>query len=321
MIKAGIIGGAGYTAGELLRILINHPQAEVAFILSESQAGSPVTTIHKDLIGETDLLFSKDADYNTADVLFLCMGHGRSKSFVNDLPASFKGKIVDLSNDYRLKADAEGFVYGLPEAFRDNIKKADKIANPGCFATAIQLALLPMAAQGKLPEVHVHAVTGSTGAGQAASATTHFSWRDNNASVYKAFSHQHLGEIGETLATLQPGFGGEVNFVPMRGNFSRGILASAYFESDLSEQACIDLYEAYYKDHPFVWMVGANPDLKQIVNTNKAIVYVKKYGTKVHVVSCIDNLIKGASGQAVQNMNLIFGLDEVTGLRLKPSAF
>lgn len=321
MIKVGIIGGAGYTAGELIRILLNHPQSEIVFIQSESQAGLPIVSVHADLLGDTALKFVANPDYTQADVLFLCMGHGRSKSFVSDLPATYQGKIIDLSNDFRLKADADGFVYGLPECNREAIKKATKIANPGCFATSIQLALLPLAVNGQLHEVHVHAVTGSTGAGQAPSATTHFSWRNNNASVYKAFSHQHLGEIGETMVQLLPTFDQAINFVPMRGDFPRGILASVYLESTLSTKEATDLYTEYYTDHPFTIVTETNPDMKLVVNTNKAIVYVKKYGSKLHIVSVIDNLLKGASGQAVQNMNLLFDLDEATGLRLKPLAF
>ncbi len=321
MIKVGIIGGAGYTAGELIRILLNHPESNIVFIQSESQAGSPITAIHDDLLGETELNFVAQPDYNEADVLFLCMGHGRSKSFVDKLPTTFAGKIIDLSNDYRLKADAAGFVYGLPECNREAIKKANYIANPGCFATSIQLALLPLASKGLLQEVHVHAITGSTGAGQAPTDTTHFSWRNNNMSVYKSFSHQHLGEIGETMVQLQPSFSQDINFVPMRGDFPRGILASVYLECALSKSEAVDLFKTYYESHPFTIVADKNPHMKQVVNTNKGIVYVQKHGPKLHIVSIIDNLLKGASGQAVQNMNLIFGLPESTGLYLKPLAF
>ncbi|WP_439181688.1 N-acetyl-gamma-glutamyl-phosphate reductase [Carboxylicivirga taeanensis] len=320
MIKVGIIGGAGYTAGELIRILLNHPKVEISFVQSSSQAGLPLTQIHTDLIGETEELFVQEADYSV-DVLFLCMGHGRSRSFVEAIPAEYQGKIIDLSHDYRLKDTADGFVYGLPELNRAAIRPAQKIANPGCFATAIQLALLPLGDAGQLSEVHVHAITGSTGAGQACSATTHFSWRNNNASVYKSFSHQHLNEIGESLLQLQPDFKEAVNFVPMRGNFPRGILASVYLDSSLEEAAAQELYEHYYAVHPFTHVVANSPDVKQVVNTNKALVCVKKHGYKLHIVSVIDNLLKGASGQAVQNMNLLFGLDEAEGLRLKPVAF
>ena len=321
MIKVGIIGAAGYTAGELMRILIYHPCAEIIFAQSTSHAGEPVWKAHHDLIGETTLVFTEEAPVNTVDVIFLCMGHGKSKSYVASLPKDFDGKIIDLSNDYRLHADAEDFVYGLPEAFRASIRKAARIANPGCFATAIQLALLPMAKADRLGEIHVAGITGSTGAGQKPSETTHFSWRDNNISVYKSFTHQHLAEIRETLSALAPSYGGQLNFVPMRGNYSRGILASVYFDCDMPEDEAVEAYKAYYKDEPFVSVVDFNPDLKMVINTNKCVLYVRKYDSKLHVVSIIDNLVKGASGQAVENMNLMFGLPENTGLNLKPSGF
>lgn len=321
MIQVGIIGAAGYTAGELMRILINHPCANILFAQSTSHAGEPVWKAHHDLIGETSLVFSADAPVNAVDVIFLCMGHGKSKEYVQQLPTDFDGKIIDLSNDYRLTKDAEDFVYGLPEAFRSDIKNAKHIANPGCFATSIQLALLPMAKANRLGEIHVTGITGSTGAGQKPSDTTHFSWRDNNMSVYKSFTHQHLGEINETLSKLAPDYNGELNFVPVRGNYSRGIMASVYFDCNLNEEEAVELYKTYYKDEPFVNIVDFNPDLKMVVNTNKCVLYVKKYGKKLHVISMIDNLVKGASGQAVENMNLIFGLPENTGLNLKPSGF
>jgi len=321
MIQVGIIGAAGYTAGELMRILINHPCANILFAQSTSHAGEPVWKAHHDLIGETSLVFSADAPVNAVDVIFLCMGHGKSKEYVQQLPTDFDGKIIDLSNDYRLTKDAEDFVYGLPEAFRSDIKNAKHIANPGCFATSIQLALLPMAKANRLGEIHVTGITGSTGAGQKPSDTTHFSWRDNNMSVYKSFTHQHLSEINETLSKLAPDYNGELNFVPVRGNYSRGIMASVYFDCNLNEEEAVELYKAYYKDEPFVNIVDFNPDLKMVVNTNKCVLYVKKYGKKLHVISMIDNLVKGASGQAVENMNLIFGLPENTGLNLKPSGF
>jgi len=320
-INVGIIGAAGYTAGELLRILVNHPYANIVFAQSGSHAGEPVWSAHQDLLGETDLKFSADAPVMDVDVLFICSGHGKSKAVVNGLPAEYKGAIIDFSNDYRLAADAEDFVYGLPEAFRSEIVKARHIANPGCFATCIQLALLPMAAADRLPEVHVTGITGSTGAGQAPSETTHFSWRSGNMSVYKAFTHQHLGEINETLHRLAPSYEGELNFVPVRGDFPRGIMASVYFDCELSEEEAVKVYKDYYKDEPFVFVVDSNPDMKMIVNTNKCVLYVKKYGRKLHVVSMVDNLVKGASGQAVQNMNLVFGLPEDTGLHLKAIRF
>jgi N-acetyl-gamma-glutamyl-phosphate reductase len=321
MIKVGIIGAAGYTAGELLRILQGHPMAEVVFAQSSSHAGHPVWEAHNDLIGETDLCFCDEVKTDDVDCIFICSGHGKSKAAVHALPESYKGAIIDLSNDFRLAADAEDFVYGLPEAFREQIVRSTHVANPGCFATSIQLALLPAAKAGILTEVHVTGVTGSTGAGQKPSETTHFSWRDNNMSIYKAFTHQHLGEVGETLKRLQPSFCGEVNFVPMRGNYARGILSSVYFNCSLSEEEAVALYKDYYRNEPFVTVVDFNPDMKMVVNTNKNILYVKKYGSKLHIISVIDNLVKGASGQAVQNMNLIFSLPEDLGLRLKASRF
>lgn len=321
MIKVGIIGAAGYTAGELLRILVNHPETEIVYAQSESQAGLPVWKVHQDLIGETELCFSAEGNPLDVDVIFICSGHGRSKAAVAALPAEYKGKIIDLSNDFRLKADAEDFVYGLPEAFRAKETGASHIANPGCFATSIQLAILPMAAKDVLPEIHVTGITGSTGAGQKPSETTHFSWRANNMSIYKAFTHQHLGEICETLHTMAPSWEGDINFVPVRGDFTRGIMASVYFDCGMSEEDAIQVYKEYYKDEPFVHVVDSNPDLKMVVGTNKAVLYVRKYGRKLHVISMIDNLIKGASGQAVQNMNIIFGLPETTGLRLKAARF
>ena len=321
MINVGIIGGAGYTAGELISILVNHPSAKIAAVQSSSHAGVPLWQVHKDLVGETDMVFSDSVPLEGTDVLFLCSGHGKSKGFVDSLPSTYKGAIIDLSNDFRLKADAQDFVYGLPEAFREKIKKAKHIANPGCFATSIQLALLPMAKADKLGEIHVTGITGSTGAGQQPSETTHFSWRADNLSVYKPFTHQHLGEINETLHALAPSYGGDINFVPVRGDFTRGILASVYFDTDLSEEEAQNLYKEYYKDEPFVHVVDFNPDLKMVTGTNKSVLYVRKYGRKLHIVSIIDNLIKGASGQAVENMNLVFGLPETTGLKLKANRF
>ncbi len=321
MIKVGIVGGAGYTAGELLRILITHPNVEITCVQSTSNSGNPITAVHADLLGDTDLMFVPNLDSANVDVIFLCMGHGKSKEFLtaNTIPENLK--IIDLSHDYRLEADGNDFVYGLPELNMDSIKSATKIANPGCFATAIQLTLLPLAAAGKLNEVHVNAVTGSTGAGQKPTSTSHFSWRNNNVSVYKAFSHQHLGEIKQSLKQLQNNFDQPVNFIPVRGNFARGIMATAYTECDLSEEEAIKLYKDYYSTHPFVTVTDINPNLKQVVNTNKGIVFVEKHENKLLIISIIDNLIKGASGQAVHNMNLMFGLEERTGLRLKSVAF
>ena len=327
-IKVGIIGAAGYTAGELLRILVNHPAVEIVFAQSSSHAGEPLWSAHADLLGETDLQFCPVPTVGELvesvegpDVLFLCSGHGKAKPFVETLPESYKGAIIDLGNDFRLAADAGDFVYGLPEAFREKIVKAKHIANPGCFATSIQLALLPIAKADKLPEIHVTGITGSTGAGQAKTETTHFSWRTNNLSIYKAFTHQHLDEINETLHTLAPNYAGEINFVPVRGDFARGILASVYFDCDLPEEEAVALYKDYYKDEPFVHVIDSDPDLKMVVNTNKCVLNVRKHGRKLHVISVIDNLVKGASGQAVQNMNLVFGLPEDTGLHLKGIRF
>ena len=322
-MKTGIIGGAGYTAGELLRLLVNHPNIDIAFVHSNSQAGKPVHSIHKDLLGEIALAFTNKLPLDEVDVVFLCMGHGQSQLFWEQnapLPANLK--VIDLSHDFRLKRPDNNFVYGLPEINREQIPSQKYIANPGCFATAIQLALLPLATKQVLSnEVHVHAITGSTGAGQAPTGTTHFSWRNNNVSVYKAFKHQHLGEIGQSIQQLQPGFDQAINFIPVRGNFSRGIMASVYTNSDWSLEEATQYYKEYYQDHPFVHVSDSNPDLKQVVNTNKALLYVEKHDNKLLIISMIDNLLKGASGQAVQNMNLIFGWNETTGLKLKSVGF
>ncbi len=320
MVKVGIIGGAGYTAGELIRLLLNHPQAEIVFVHSSSNAGNPVCRVHGGLWGETSLCFVADYDLSSIDVLFLCSAHGKSRAFwqENTMPEGLK--IIDLAQDFRDESD--GYIYGLPEWQRERIKGATKIANPGCFATAIQLALLPLASAGALrDEVHITAITGSTGAGVKPGATTHFSWRSDNMSVYKAFEHQHLIEIGRTLRTLQPSFVDELNFVPMRGNFARGILASVYTECDLSAEEAKALYKEYYGDAAFTFVAEGDIDLKQVTNTNKALLSIAKHGNKLHIVSVIDNLLKGASGQAVQNMNLICGFDEKEGLHLKPNAF
>ncbi|WP_316816644.1 N-acetyl-gamma-glutamyl-phosphate reductase [Pedobacter nyackensis] len=321
-IRAGIVGGAGYTGGEMLRILINHPAVEIKFVHSNSNAGNLISDVHTDLFGDTDLRFTAELS-SAIDVLFLCVGHGDAKKFLeaNDIDKSIK--IIDLSQDFRLKANAgTNWVYGLPELNREQIKKASYIANPGCFATCIQLGLLPLAAKGLLKsEVHINATTGSTGAGQGLSGTSHFSWRNNNLSVYKAFEHQHLNEIGESLKKLDGAFDQVLTFIPQRGDFTRGILAAMYLESDLTAEEAQRIYEDYYAAHTFTHVSKKNIDLKQVVNTNKGLVHVEKHGSKLFIVSVIDNLLKGASGQAVQNMNLIFGLEEGTGLRLKASAF
>lgn len=319
--KIGIIGGAGYTAGELLRILLYHPYVKVEFVHSQSNAGKPISTVHTDLIGETTLHFTHQISTGI-DVLFLCMGHGKSKEFLqqNAMPNSVK--IIDLSTDYRLQPNAEDFIYGLPELNKTAISQSRHIANPGCFATAIQLALLPLAAKEWLrDEVHVQGITGSTGAGQSPSETTHFSWRNNNVAVYKAFTHQHLDEVQQRLQQLQPKFNHAVNFIPLRGNFSRGILISAYTNVDASERELQTWYQEYYADAPFTIITQEEPDVKQVVNTNKCVLYVKKVNGKAFIISVIDNLLKGASGQAVQNMNLMMGFPENTGLQLKAIGF
>ena len=324
-IRIGIVGGAGYTGGELLRILINHPRAEIVFVHSKSNAGKPVSNVHTDLIGDTDIRFS-DTISQDIDVLFLCVGHGDARKFLDANSIAERIKIIDLSQDFRLSHNSvhgnRNFVYGLPELNKENIKNAANIANPGCFATCIQIGLLPLAASGNLnAEVHINATTGSTGAGQSPGATTHFSWRNNNLSIYKAFEHQHLNEIGESLIQLQKEFNKELSFIPQRGNFTRGILATMYLESDLSLEDAQQIYTHYYASHPFTHISKDNIDLKQVVNTNKALVYLEKHGSKLFIISIIDNLLKGASGHAVQNMNLMFGLEETEGLRLKGVGF
>ena len=324
-IKAGIIGGAGYTGGEMLRILIHHPNVEIAFVNSTSNAGNLISDVHTDLIGEIDLRFTSELS-QAIDVLFLCVGHGDAKKFLAKNPINDRIKIIDLSQDFRLRANAllqnRNFIYGLPELNREAIKTAKNIANPGCFASCIQLGLLPLAAKGLLKsEVHINATTGSTGAGQGLSSTSHFSWRNNNLSAYKAFEHQHLNEISESLAQLDPNFNQDINFVPQRGDFTRGILAAMYTESDLTIEEAQILYEEYYSTHPFTHLSKKNIDLKQVVNTNKALIHLEKHGNKLFIVSIIDNLLKGASGQAVHNMNLMFALEEHAGLRLKAAYF
>lgn len=321
MIKAGIIGGAGYTAGELIRILLTHPSVEISFVMSNSHAGQPVYAVHKDLLGDTEIKFSKTPDYK-ADVVFLCLGHGHSRTFLAEHKFSSSTKIIDLSHDFRIKGD-HGFVYGLPELDKASIKTAEKIANPGCFATGIQLALLPLAAAGLLKEdVHIHAITGSTGAGQNPTDTGHFSYRNNNLSIYKAFEHQHLAEIKQSLSQS----GGEIaipelNLIPLRGNFTRGIFISAYTNNNSSLSEVVEQYNNFYKDHPFTFISQDTISLKEVVNTNKCLLQIEKHQKKVLITSVVDNLLKGASGQAVQNMNLMFGLDETEGLKLKAAAF
>ncbi|CDS91744.1 N-acetyl-gamma-glutamyl-phosphate reductase [Sphingobacterium faecium] len=337
MIKVGIVGSAGYTGGELLRILIYHPEVEIVFANSASNAGNKIYEVHNDLFGDTELTFSSDFHSNI-DVLFLCVGHGDAKKFLDANPVDASVKIIDLSQDFRLKANTsyqgQQFVYGLPELNREVIKSAQYVANPGCFATNIQLALLPLAYKGLLPEqIHINATTGSTGAGQKPGPTTHFSWRNNNLSAYKSFEHQHLQEISESLAQLQDGFlpqsdqtlleraAAKINFVPQRGDFTRGIFSVIYVDSDLSEEQAYELYETYYEGHSFTHVSRENIDLKQVVNTNKSIIHLEKHGNKLLILNATDNLLKGASGQAVQNMNLMFGLNERMGLNLKSVGF
>lgn len=323
-VNVGIIGGAGYTGGELIRILLHHPDVELSFVHSASNGGNPFHKVHTDLIGETDMVFTDKFDDSNIDVLFLCSGHGQSKLFLEDNIVRHNVKVIDLSQDFRIKDTnySRSFTYGLVEAEYDDIKAAQNIANPGCFATCIQLGLIPLGKAGKLnAEIHISAITGSTGAGQKPTTTSHFSWRNNNISVYKAFEHQHLMEIGQSLQEWQPGFDHAINFIPFRGNFTRGILASIYMDTDLSELELIDLFRDYYDPYPFVHVSDENIDLKQVVNTNKGLIHVEKHGKKAFILSAIDNLVKGASGQAVQNMNLMCGLDETAGLKLKPVAF
>ncbi|MBO7591984.1 MAG: N-acetyl-gamma-glutamyl-phosphate reductase [Bacteroidaceae bacterium] len=338
MVKVGILGAAGYTGGELIRLLINHPQAEIVFANSESNAGNKVYDVHEGLIGETELTFTSEMPFNQVDVVFFCFGHGKSEAFLkeHDIPANVK--IIDMAQDFRIKGDHD-YVYGLPETHREEIAKCQHLANPGCFATCIQLGLLPLAKAGLLTkDIAVNAITGSTGAGQKPSATTHFSWRDNNFSVYKLFTHQHLHEICQTLNELKPigaphvvdtldeGYEAEgitVDFIPYRGDFPRGIFCTEVVTLDACpvESNLIALYKDYYQDAAFTHYSDKALDLKQVVNTNKGLVHVEVFGKKVVITSMIDNLLKGAVGQAVQNMNIMFGLDERAGLNLNASAF
>ncbi len=320
-IRAGIIGGAGYTGGETIRLLINHPHVELVFAQSRSQAGKPVTDTHHDLVGETRLTFSEG--FSEVDVLFLCLSHGESKKWLAENKISPSTKIIDLGNDFRLGDSAAGrdFVYGLPEFQREAIKKAHNVANPGCFATTIQLGLLPLAKAGLLSEVYTTGITGSTGAGQKLQDTTHFTWRANNISAYKTLTHQHLGEINRTLKSLQPKFDAAVNFVPWRGDFTRGIFVSSVIASEKSLNELNTLYQDFYAGHPFTVVASSMINMKQVVNTNKCLLFLEKEGNKLVVHSALDNLLKGASGQAVQNMNLMFGFDETAGLHLKSTGY
>lgn len=321
-IKAGIVGGAGYTGGETLRLLLNHPDIAVSFVQSRSQAGKKVSDLHKDLIGDTQLTFSGSVD-SDVDVVFLCLGHGESKVFLNENPLAAHTKIIDLSQDFRLgeKSGNRSFVYGLPELQKPAIQKAHNIANPGCFATTIQLGLLPLAQAGLLREVNTTGITGSTGAGQKSQETTHFSWRANNISPYKTLTHQHLKEINQSLKSLQPGFNGGIYFVPWRGDFTRGIFVSSVIKTDVDLATLNKMYKDFYAEAAFTFVADSMIDLKQVVNTNKCLIHLEKEGDRLVVHSVTDNLLKGASGQAVQNMNLLFGLDEKAGLKLKSTVY
>ncbi len=320
-IRIGILGAAGYTGGELIRVLLNHPQAEIVFANSESNAGNPVDDVHEGLCGETDLCFTSDMPWDGVDVVFFCFGHGKSRTFLQEHAIPSHVRIIDLAQDFRIAGDHD-YVYGLPETHRRQTIGASHIANPGCFATCIQLALLP-ALQSHLVsgDIHVNGITGSTGAGQKPGATTHYSWRNDNISVYKTFTHQHLLEINQTVQELCPGYDGRVLFIPQRGCFARGIYVTAYARCTAPLEQVRQAYADYYRDAAFTHVVTKSPDMKQVVNTNKAVVYVEKYEDQLLMICCIDNLLKGAVGQAVQNMNLMFGLDERAGLGLKASAF
>ena len=322
MIKTGILGAAGYTGGELIRLLLNHPEAEIVFANSESNAGNLVADVHEGLYGDTDMRFTNEMPFDKVDVVFFCFGHGKSEQFLREhtIPASVK--IIDLAQDFRLEAPDNDYVYGLPEINRERIAAAQHVANPGCFATCIQLGLLPAAKLGIVKgDIAVNAITGSTGAGQKPGATTHFSWRNNNMSVYKAFRHQHVPEIRQSLKQVQGSLDAEIDFIPYRGDFARGIFATEVIKTDMPIEQIVQAYKDFYKDAAFTHYVDNPIDMKQVVNTNKALVHCDKFGNKLLITSTIDNLLKGAVGQAVQNMNIMFGLDERLGLRMKASAF
>ena len=322
MVRVGILGAAGYTGGELIRLLLNHPEAEIVFANSERNAGNPVADVHEGLYGDTELCFTSEMPFDSVDVLFFCFGHGKSEAFLKEHSIPENVKIVDLAQDFRLEAPDHDYVYGLPEINKERIAKAQHVANPGCFATCIQLGLLPAASMGLIKgSVAVNAITGSTGAGQKATATTHFSWRNNNMSIYKAFTHQHVPEIRQSLRQVQGHLDADIDFIPYRGDFSRGIFATGVLKTDRPLEEIVEAYKSFYRDARFTHYVDKAIDMKQVVNTNKALVHCDKYGDKLLVTSTIDNLLKGAVGQAVQNMNIMFGLDEATGLNLKSSAF
>ncbi len=322
MIKIGILGAAGYTGGELIRLLLNHPEAEIVFANSESNAGNLVADVHEGLLGDTDLRFTSEIPFEKVDVVFFCFGHGKSEQFLREHTIPAHVKIIDLAQDFRLAAPDNDYVYGLPEINRERIAAAQHVANPGCFATCIQLGLLPAAKLGIVKgDIAVNAITGSTGAGQKPGATTHFSWRNNNMSIYKAFCHQHVPEICQSLKQVQGELDAEIDFIPYRGDFARGIFATQVVKTDMPIEQIVEAYKAFYKNAPFTHYVDNAIDMKQVVNTNKALVHCDKFGNKLLITSTIDNLLKGAVGQAVQNMNIMFGVEETMGLRLKGSAF
>lgn len=329
-IRIGILGGAGYTGGELIRLLLNHSDAEIVFVNSGSNAGNKITDVHEGLLGETDLEFTDAMPFDKVDVVFFCFGHGKSEEFLKEHTIPSNVKIIDLAQDFRIAAPTHDYVYGLPEIHKEEIKKCQHLANPGCFATCIQLGLLPLAkAKLLIYDVAVNAITGSTGAGQKPGATTHFSWRNNNMSVYKVFTHQHLHEIRQSLNELQGNMEASIDFIPYRGDFTRGIFCTEVVKFDGEEgtpsnptaEQLAKMYKDFYADAAFTHYVDKAIDMKQVVNTNKALVHIDKFGNKAVITSTIDNLLKGAVGQAVQNMNLMFGIDEKSGLNLKASAF
>lgn len=322
MIKIGILGAAGYTGGELIRLLLNHPEAEIVFANSESNAGNLVADVHEGLLGDTDLRFTSEMPFEKVDVVFFCFGHGKSEQFLREHTIPAHVKIIDLAQDFRLAAPDNDYVYGLPEINRERIAAAQHVANPGCFATCIQLGLLPAAKLGIVKgDIAVNAITGSTGAGQKPGATTHFSWRNNNMSIYKAFCHQHVPEICQSLKQVQGELDAEIDFIPYRGDFARGIFATEVVKTDMPIEQIVEAYKAFYKNAPFTHYVDNAIDMKQVVNTNKALVHCDKFGNKLLITSTIDNLLKGAVGQAIQNMNIMFGVEETMGLRLKAGAF
>ena len=322
MIRVGIIGGAGYTAGELIRLLLIHPEVEIKFVHSASNAGNRITDVHSGLLGETELMFTDDMSFEEIDLLFFCTAHGDTRKFLESHALPDELKVIDLSMDYRIKSHDHDFIYGLPELNRRNTCKSRYVANPGCFATCIELGLLPLAKEHLLKgDISVNAITGSTGAGVKPQSTTHFSWRNDNISIYKPFEHQHLPEIMTSIKQLQPDYDGDINFIPYRGGFTRGIFATLVVKCDLDIETLYKLYEAYYERDSFTHIVNTPIDLKQVINTNKCLIHLEKHGNKLLITSIIDNLLKGASGQAVHNMNLLFGLAETVGLQLKPSAF